>query len=229
MASDFVCRVSFTTPMFFGGGVFCFSGIVFNTCDCEGGTYKIDTPVFAGYRFRYLCFLAEVPFVSRVVFSIPVIAKGGTYKIDTPVFAGYRFRHLYFLAEASFVSRVSFSIPVVMVGLPFFVPSSVSFCVSGIENDTYKFENSYFLNIFVISTFAYMTNDEFFKKENPIGWLFQRFPELNAGQIAKAMGINETLFRNYINGSKQPSASRVMDVENFLQKLGKELSETKLL
>lgn len=74
-----------------------------------------------------------------------------------------------------------------------------------------------------------MTEKEFFKKENPIGWLFEKFPELNAGQIAKAMGINETLFRNYINGAKRPSASRVMDIENFLQKLGKELSEMRLL
>ena len=74
-----------------------------------------------------------------------------------------------------------------------------------------------------------MTEEEFFKKENPIGWLFKRFPELNAGQVAKAMGINETLFRNYVNGTKRPSASRVMDIENFLQKLGKELSEIHLL
>ena len=74
-----------------------------------------------------------------------------------------------------------------------------------------------------------MTGDEFFKKENPIGWLFEQYPELNAGQVAKAMGINETLFRNYINGSKRPSANRVMDIENYLHKLGKELSETKLL
>lgn len=74
-----------------------------------------------------------------------------------------------------------------------------------------------------------MTEKEFFKKENPIGWLFEKFPELNAGQIAKEMGINETLFRNYINGAKRPSANRVMDIENFLQKLGKELSETRLL
>ena len=74
-----------------------------------------------------------------------------------------------------------------------------------------------------------MTEKEFFKKENPIGWLFEKFPELNAGQIAKAMGINETLFRNYINGAKRPSASRGMDIENFLQKLGQELSETRFL
>ena len=74
-----------------------------------------------------------------------------------------------------------------------------------------------------------MAGDEFFKKENPIGWLFEKFPELNAGQVAKAMGINETLFRNYINGTKRPSTSRIMDIENFLQKLGKELSDTRLL
>lgn len=74
-----------------------------------------------------------------------------------------------------------------------------------------------------------MTGEEFLKKENPIRWLFEQYPELNAGQVAKAMGINETLFRNYINGSKRPSANRVMDIENYLQKLGKELSEIKLL
>ena len=74
-----------------------------------------------------------------------------------------------------------------------------------------------------------MTGEDFFKKENPVRWLFERFPELNAGQIAKAMGINETLFRNYINGAKRPSAERVLEIEKFLQKLGKELSETRLL
>ena len=74
-----------------------------------------------------------------------------------------------------------------------------------------------------------MTGDEFFKKENPIGWLFEQYPELNAGQVAKAMGINETLFRNYINGSKRPSAERVLDIEKFIQKLGEELSKTRLL
>ncbi|MBQ7856732.1 MAG: hypothetical protein IJ348_06435 [Alistipes sp.] len=74
-----------------------------------------------------------------------------------------------------------------------------------------------------------MTSEELLKKENPIGWAFQRFPELNAGQVAKAMGINETLMRNYINGAKRPSASRIVDVENYLQKLGAELSDIRLL
>ena len=74
-----------------------------------------------------------------------------------------------------------------------------------------------------------MMGDEFFKKENPVRWLFEQFPELNAGQVAKGMGVNETLFRNYINGSKRPSAERVLEIEKFLQKLGKELSKTRLL
>ena len=74
-----------------------------------------------------------------------------------------------------------------------------------------------------------MNSDELFKQENPIGWVFKQFPELNAKQVAQSMGINETLLRNYINGAKRPSASRVIDVENYLNKLGKELSKIRLL
>lgn len=96
-------------------------------------------------------------------------------------------------------------------------------------NYSYKNWNMGFFLYFCRTNGKIMTDEEFFKKENPIKWVFEQYPELNAGQIAKAMGINETLFRNYINGSKRPSASRVMDIENFLQKLGKELSETRLL
>ena len=101
--------------------------------------------------------------------------------------------------------------------------------VQGIENDTFLFVMWDFFYTFVKQISRIMTEEEFFKKENPVGWLFEKFPELNAGQVAKAMGINETLFRNYINGTKRPSASRIMDIENFLQKLGKELSDTRLL
>ncbi len=74
-----------------------------------------------------------------------------------------------------------------------------------------------------------MNSDELLKQENPIGWAFKQFPELNAKQVALSMGINETLLRNYINGAKRPSASRVIDVENYLNNLGKELSQIRLL
>lgn len=74
-----------------------------------------------------------------------------------------------------------------------------------------------------------MNSDELLKQENPIGWVFKRFPELNAKQVAQSMGINETLLRNYINGAKKPSASRIIDVEHFLHELGKELSQIRML
>lgn len=65
-------------------------------------------------------------------------------------------------------------------------------------------------------------------EENPIGALFTRFPELNGRQIARAMNINETLFQNYINGRKRPSFERMRDIENYIQTLGKALSEIHL-
>ena len=99
----------------------------------------------------------------------------------------------------------------------------------GIENNTSIFVKCDFFYTFVYQRSRTMAGEDFFKKENPIRWLFEQFPELNAGQVAKAMGINETLFRNYINGSKRPSANRIMDIENYLHKLGKELTETHLL
>ncbi len=60
--------------------------------------------------------------------------------------------------------------------------------------------------------------------ENPIGELFARFPELNIRQIAHSMGMNATLMQQYVNGAKRPSFERAMEIENFLHKLGEELS-----
>ncbi len=59
--------------------------------------------------------------------------------------------------------------------------------------------------------------------ENPIGAIFARFPELNVRQVARSMGINESLMQNYVNGVKRPSFERAMAIENFLHKLGEEL------
>ena len=65
--------------------------------------------------------------------------------------------------------------------------------------------------------------------ENLVGELFARFPELNVRQIARAMGINETLMQQYVNGKKRPSFERVLEIENFLQQLGRELSQTHII
>ena len=65
--------------------------------------------------------------------------------------------------------------------------------------------------------------------ENLVGEFFARFPELNVRQTAQAMGINETLMQQYVNGKKRPSFERVMEIENFIHQLGKELSHTYII
>lgn len=65
-------------------------------------------------------------------------------------------------------------------------------------------------------------------EENPIGVIFTRFPELNVRQVARSMGINETLMQHYVNGVKRPSFDRAMEIERFLHKLGEELQKIEI-
>ena len=60
--------------------------------------------------------------------------------------------------------------------------------------------------------------------ENPVGELFASLPELNIRQVARAMGVNETLMQQYVNGKKHPSAERKAEIENYLHNLGEKLS-----
>lgn len=64
--------------------------------------------------------------------------------------------------------------------------------------------------------------------ENPVGDLFNEFPELNVRQVARATGINESLMQQYVNGAKRPTAERRIEIENFLHKLAERLSKIKL-
>lgn len=65
-------------------------------------------------------------------------------------------------------------------------------------------------------------------EENPIGAIFERFPELNVRQIARSMGINESLMQHYVKGVKRASFERAMEIENFLHHLGEELLNVKI-
>lgn len=65
--------------------------------------------------------------------------------------------------------------------------------------------------------------------ENLVGELFARFPELNVRQIARAMGINETLMQQYVNGKKRPSFERALEIEDYLHQLGRELSQINVI
>ena len=64
--------------------------------------------------------------------------------------------------------------------------------------------------------------------DNVIEALFERFPELNVLQVAKGMNINPALMRQYVGGKKRPSFERLMDIENYLHKLGEELQKVRL-
>ena len=64
--------------------------------------------------------------------------------------------------------------------------------------------------------------------DNVIEVLFERFPELNVTQVAKGMNINPVLMRQYVSGKKRPSFERLMDIENYLHKLGEELRKVRL-
>ncbi len=64
--------------------------------------------------------------------------------------------------------------------------------------------------------------------ENPVGDLFNEFPELNVRQVARAMGINESLMQQYVNGAKRPTVKRRIEIESFLHKLAERLSKIKL-
>lgn len=62
------------------------------------------------------------------------------------------------------------------------------------------------------------------KSENAIGRIFTEYPELNARQVARMAGLNTTLFQQYIDGHKRPSAERLKQIETAIHRLGAELS-----
>lgn len=64
--------------------------------------------------------------------------------------------------------------------------------------------------------------------ENTLKTLFDRFPELNVRQIARAMGINESLMHQYTCGAKKPSPDRLLEIEAYLHHLGEALQNTRL-
>ena len=64
--------------------------------------------------------------------------------------------------------------------------------------------------------------------ENLVGAIFERFPELNVRQIARSMGINESLMQHYVKGVKRPSFDRAIEIENFLHHLGEELLKIRI-
>ncbi|MBQ7281004.1 MAG: DUF2442 domain-containing protein [Bacteroidales bacterium] len=70
---------------------------------------------------------------------------------------------------------------------------------------------------------------ESFEYEDAVPSSFQSFflrhREINVSEVAKTIGINVSLLRNYINGDKRPSQERINEILSYLHRLGKEYSE----
>ena len=69
---------------------------------------------------------------------------------------------------------------------------------------------------------------KFTLEKNRIGELFNTFPELNVRQVARAMGINETLMHQDVNGAKKPTYERRMEIERYIHELGRRLAQISL-
>ncbi|WP_298061390.1 DUF2442 domain-containing protein [uncultured Rikenella sp.] len=62
------------------------------------------------------------------------------------------------------------------------------------------------------------------KPKNEIAQIFDNLPEINVNQLARVMGINQSLMAKYICGVATPSESRRREIEAALHRLGHELT-----
>ena len=67
--------------------------------------------------------------------------------------------------------------------------------------------------------------DGFFseKKNNVLYDLFVAHPELNASAIARRLGMSQSLFAQYISGTKKPSQERINLILDTIKNIGHEL------
>lgn len=70
---------------------------------------------------------------------------------------------------------------------------------------------------------------ESFEYDDPepvgISKFFLSHPEINASAIARRLGIHQSLFASYINGTKKPSKEREELIMNEIRALGTELQQ----
>ncbi len=70
-----------------------------------------------------------------------------------------------------------------------------------------------------------LSYEGFFQKKNQniLYRIFMEHPELNASAIARRMGISQSLFAQYISGSKVPSKERMAEILATMRTIGQEL------
>ena len=62
------------------------------------------------------------------------------------------------------------------------------------------------------------------KNKSELYRVFVAHPELNASAVARRMGISQSLFAQYISGTKTPSKARLEEIYSTLRAIGQELS-----
>lgn len=63
------------------------------------------------------------------------------------------------------------------------------------------------------------------KNDSILYRLFMDHPELNASAIARKLGISQSLFAQYISGTKKPSEKRMNEILASMRAIGRELAE----
>ena len=61
------------------------------------------------------------------------------------------------------------------------------------------------------------------KNRTALHKLFLAHPELNASAIARRMGISQSLFAQYVSGTKKPSQARLSEIYATIHTIGEEL------
>lgn len=61
------------------------------------------------------------------------------------------------------------------------------------------------------------------RKSNPLYDLFIAYPELNAAAIARRLGMSQSLFAQYVSGTKKPSKKRFEEIIDTIRSIGQEL------
>lgn len=63
------------------------------------------------------------------------------------------------------------------------------------------------------------------KKSNLLYDLFIAHPELNAAAVARRLGISQSLFAQYVSGTKKPSKKRLDEIIEAIRSIGRELMD----
>jgi len=61
------------------------------------------------------------------------------------------------------------------------------------------------------------------KKSSLLYDLFIAHPELNASAVARRLGLSQSLFAQYVSGTKKPSKQRFDEIIETIREIGREL------